>query len=819
MKYGLKKMSSIFLGLILCLVLIGCTAEVLENQTDDQETVAEIPQEETEERACISELMAEIFEQFAHENHFEFTAPLIDVARDHIFTFDLTKEAMDSFNLNTEIVGWSDIVGIYRDSAFTQQVAYVSGGDGENFTYVELSPFRTPIFPFPGTEREQFADWGNANQYFLVKYFDLLTGDKLEKPLVTVFNIATEIAGSPWIEFDVTDDGNAGFRWTEVAGADEYAVLLIREHQDGRGIGREVDVIARTSQTYWHDTDERFNVRNANFRVAQIGMNMDTLYETYREDIAAGRLSLEEFVAMQYDFEEERTRDSNFYFAVIALNETGTSAVSNFINRAMIAPVVPMSVAFNLNKGGLSFVEGGLIPRWENDILLAPSHSWVIMADGSVSRQLIEYDIELVREELLLFGTYTEYDEEGWPIIDGTLNVPALTIPYRILGTPFTGFIQITDYDDATFESRLIELASRQAALRNRTGSIARQINLNPKPQEALEPEVDAQLNGDFEIFASSPLSAYLALQMLNGQTRISLVDFPESSDHAFLVDAWMEAISQNPLILGARGIQLCWLTGDLLVTFDHDIDEIARQQVVIKERIEEIVEEIFTPGMTDLEKQTAINYFLINYATYDFAALDNAELNNFMFVDSNYYDSFTAYGILINGVGVCSGYADAFTLIANRIGLESVVVTGYLQGSLPHAWNRVNIEGQWYTLDVTNNDNEFFPNAFFNLTDDEARTILTEDDRWMHNSELHRFVSTSDAPSEYYRYRNRFFNREEIIDALVAGITRSQQATYRTDVMLTDEQFINIALEVMERTGNFDLLGGHFLGIITLFE
>jgi len=823
----LKKITLIFSILMVGLLITACTTT---NDDDDTEAVDDelSIQDETDggaedildELVSLDELVADISLRFAREGSFNFTDPLIDVPRDHTFTFDLTQEAMDAFNENESITGWSNIIGIYRDSAFTQQVSFNASGDAENFTYVEISPFRTPVFPFSDFDHGEWNDWGNANQYFLVRYFDLITGEELETPEVTVFNIATEIIGTPWVKFNITEDGVAGLRWGEVAGADEYAVLLISEPKDGSGLGRWVEIIARTTEIYWDDTDEGFNRRNDSFRTALIGNSMDTLYEEYREAIATGELTLEEFATMQYDFEEALTLNYHFYFAVIALNDEGTSTVSNLIDRRSIAPQVPMSVAFNMNEGGILPSVGGLVARWDNDVLLAPSHTWIVMADGSVSRQLINYEIDRVREEYLLFGTYTYYDEEGWPIIDGTLDVAALTIPYTIEGTPFTGFVQITEYDEETFEHSLAELARRQDGLRSRTGDIARSINLSPEEDELdFEKEIATALNADFEIFASSPLSAYLAVQMLNGQTRISLADFPEASDHEYLIEAWFEAVLQNPLVLGARSLQLCWITGDLLLTYDHDAEEIRRQQIAINERVEEIVAEIIAPGMTDLEMQTVINAFLIENATYDFSALENAELNNFMFVDSFYYDSFTAYGILINGVGVCSGYADAFTLIGNRAGLESVIVTGYLQGSLPHAWNRVNIDGEWYTLDVTNNDSEFFPNAFFNLSDLEAATILTEDSRWMLDREISRFVANSAAHTEYYRYRGRFFDRTQIIDALVEGILVNGEAIYRTDVMLTDEQFLSIVFEVMDRTNNFDLFGGHFLGVITLFE
>ena len=807
-----KRITSLFLVSIAGVLLVGCN----NNSTIEEETDCY-----GEALVSLDDLVADISLRFAHTESFNFTEPLVDVPRDYTFTFELTQEAMDLFSANEDIADWGDIIGIYRDSAFMQRVLFRAGGDEENFTFVEISPFRNSVFQLPDGEQEEWADWGNANQYFLVKYFDLITGEALEVPEVTVFNIATEIAGAPWINFNITEDGVAGLRWGEVVGATEYAVLLISENQDGSGLGREIEIIARTTETYWNDSDEGFNRRNDNFRTTLIGNSIDSLYKEYREAIASGELTLEDFVALQYNFEENRTMNYNFYFAVIALNDEGTSTVSNLIDRRLVASQVPMSVALNMNEAGVRpAADGGSMARWDNDILLAPSHAWIIMADGSASRQLINYDINRAKEDFLLFGTYTEYDEDGWPIIDGSVNIPALTIPYTIEGTPFAGFVQITEYDEATFETSLEKLAERQDGLRSRTGDIARSIDLNPREEELdFDQEPAAALNTDFEIFASSPLSAYLAIQMLNGQTRISLADFPEASDHEYLVEAWFAAALQNPLVLGVRSLQLCWVTGDLLLTYDHDTEEIRRQQIAINERVEEIVAEIIVDNMTDLEMQTAINDFLVENATYDFAALENAELNNFMFVDSRYYDSFTAYGILINGVGVCSGYADAFTLIANQAGLESVIVTGYLLGSLPHAWNRVNIDGEWYTLDVTNNDNEFFPNAFFNLSDSEAATILTEDNRWMLDREISRFVANSPAYSEYYRYRGRFFDRQDIIDALVEGILNNQEATYRTDVMLTDEQFLLIAFEVMDQTNNFDLLGGHFLGIITLFE
>jgi len=780
----------------------------------------------SEDLVSVDELTADIQARFATADEVEY-GESISVPRDHVFYFDLTQEAVEIFREITETPdvdgGWTNMVNVYRDSAFTQPVAFTVAGDEETYTYLTIGPPRQPVFyltdnPQDLIDREVRDNWGNAGQYFLVQYYDFVTGGQLERPLVTIFNVEMEISGTPRVTFNMTEDGIAGLRWNEVPGAEEYLVIYIAESIDGSRTWRPMEFVTRTSETYWDDIEiiAGASRRNHSFRSFMDGDDsIDLVYELYRDLIESGQMTLEEFEALDYTFESQLLDTNNIYFAVVALNSEGNSAISNLIDLQSVAPRIPIQLSESMNEGGVipSSDHPSSTIELEGDVLLAPTHAWVVMGDGSVASRLINYDIDAV-----IRGQITGYDVDGVHLVEEIANGSTLLVPYTIEGTHFTGIMQLVGYDSEG--GTLEELAHRQDDLRGRGGDLERSVDLSAEIDEDDKGEVATELRGDFEPRSSSPLSAYLAVQMFNGQTRISLADFPQAADHEYLVEAWFEAVLQNPLVLGARSFQLDRLTGDLFVTYDQDASVQQRQQEAIMARVDEIVDEIITPGMTDLEMQTAINNFLIENATYDWGALDNAELNNFMFVDPEYYDSFTAYGILINGVGVCSGYADAFTLIADAAGLDSVIVTGFLQGSLPHAWNRVNIEGNWYTLDVTNNDNEHFPNAFFNLSDAEAATILTEDDQWRLNSQLSRYVARSSADSEFYRYNNLFFDQDEIVDALLESLLRDGEATYRTDVLLTDEQFFGIGEEVIRR-GRLDpdtVFGGHFLGIIYLF-
>ena len=52
----------------------------------------------------------------------------------------------------------------------------------------------------------------------------------------------------------------------------------------------------------------------------------------------------------------------------------------------------------------------------------------------------------------------------------------------------------------------------------------------------------------------------------------------------------------------------------------------------------------------------------------------------------------------------VCEGYARAFKLLCDRVGIPCVLVEGYANGG-SHMWNSVKMGSQWYGVDVTWND------------------------------------------------------------------------------------------------------------------
>lgn len=68
-------------------------------------------------------------------------------------------------------------------------------------------------------------------------------------------------------------------------------------------------------------------------------------------------------------------------------------------------------------------------------------------------------------------------------------------------------------------------------------------------------------------------------------------------------------------------------------------------------------------------------------------------------------------YGKLINKKAVCEGYAAAFKAFMDELNIPCKLVSGEatsngdFTGGINHAWNRVEVDGVWYQIDVTWDD------------------------------------------------------------------------------------------------------------------
>ena len=121
----------------------------------------------------------------------------------------------------------------------------------------------------------------------------------------------------------------------------------------------------------------------------------------------------------------------------------------------------------------------------------------------------------------------------------------------------------------------------------------------------------------------------------------------------------------------------------EVIVTYRMTADEISSMNMAAEKAAKEIVAQL-TPDMDDYEK---LKFF------HDYLVL-NCE------TDKSYAFSDTVYGALVEKKALCEGYSKAFAYLCNLAGIENVIVTG--KTYVPHMWNMVKVNGNWYHVDVT---------------------------------------------------------------------------------------------------------------------
>lgn len=97
----------------------------------------------------------------------------------------------------------------------------------------------------------------------------------------------------------------------------------------------------------------------------------------------------------------------------------------------------------------------------------------------------------------------------------------------------------------------------------------------------------------------------------------------------------------------------------------------------------------------TDVEKLRFFHDTIIDRCAYDKEGYPDP--------DDTHYADYTAYGALVAGKAVCEGYTKAFTLLCNQAGIPCWTVVGVTD--VPHAWNYVKLDGNYYMVDTTLDD------------------------------------------------------------------------------------------------------------------
>lgn len=219
-------------------------------------------------------------------------------------------------------------------------------------------------------------------------------------------------------------------------------------------------------------------------------------------------------------------------------------------------------------------------------------------------------------------------------------------------------------------------------------------------------------------------------------------------------------------------------------VTFSYILNQSSYQKAYsdMMNIIEQLVKSCH--NLSEYEKEYYIYNALIDMCTYDKTTLHSG----------------SAYGLLVENKARCEGYSKAFSLLMWYLDIECFAVTGDAN-NIRHSWNVVNIENNYYYVDVTWDDQEENPSlyAFFNVdkqTMDNALHVL--DDFY-----LKRVPICNSLYRSVFYQNNAIINdgenvKERLIEIFNSSIQKQENKIYIKVQSPTD---FNVASSIIKST------------------
>lgn len=709
---------------------------------------------------------ADIKEAFGIDDSSE-VMPLYNVAQDESFTFDF------KFDFYENDIDQYDYVTVHTDSACEEESRiyyYADFETNEGATALTISPM-SPILETDSQQDASIYDgvntWGNAPIYYMAIHYDMEaeTPVKLDEPVIVPFTVISEIP-APNVKGVVDETGRLKLTWDPVEGAEKYIIYKLRDGDlwtgednhalNGPETGFESLSMVRESETAETEFD---NFDGDNHGLGELTNNSGT-----------------------YIIGQNYCVCGDYYVsAVVNGEESGFSAGVSTADLILPYKVVE---------------ENDILYNRYNDVSQFPSTIDVCNIDGSISTRNVEYTRK--DDGVDLFG------------------FPRVEYWYTIEGTAITGYVVLVDYecevpDDIGEDSTVGNAPPEDNVTKRPDNDVETIIPVDPDSpkQETDDGLVEQQQQntqehieqGNRSEVANAPEGVYinadtaeeewLALNLISVNSDISLEAFPSLQDPYTLVDTFYKVYYQNPYIMGITSFEYDYNNFVFHVDYTYDENTAASKQSEISSKADEVVSSVISDGMSDQDKVLAIYDYLTENSVYDDDALASAEANNFRKVEGwEFEDSFNTYGVLVNGKGVCMSYAYAFRLLCDLSGVESIVTTGFLDGNLPHAWNMVKLDGEWYEIDCTNNAvTTGIPYFLYNADSSLAeQSGYTKDDLFAIDDKLGEYVGNDDS-KEYYSANGL---APESMDGLKQAITDNVTADTKVFAVRWSGEFDN---------------------------
>ncbi|MCT4585535.1 MAG: hypothetical protein N4A54_11470 [Peptostreptococcaceae bacterium] len=192
-------------------------------------------------------------------------------------------------------------------------------------------------------------------------------------------------------------------------------------------------------------------------------------------------------------------------------------------------------------------------------------------------------------------------------------------------------------------------------------------------------------------------------------------------------------------------------------VIFNYYNSEEETTEIVnaVNKKIDEIIENIITDDMSDIDIVYAIRDYMVENVKYDpqFA------------IDGAPGLSHSAYNVLIKNIGVCDGFSGAMKMILDRLGIESQIIYGHSPVSA-HAWNLITIDGITYHMDM---------NLEINYPQEPYRYMFVSDQSMELNGAYWNKDIYGIHKNVMPRNSVRIFNKEDVFNEIEAALANGK--------------------------------------------
>lgn len=183
--------------------------------------------------------------------------------------------------------------------------------------------------------------------------------------------------------------------------------------------------------------------------------------------------------------------------------------------------------------------------------------------------------------------------------------------------------------------------------------------------------------------------------------TALGNLDFVDEIVFPRTVNSWSDVFVRSGTILYVyAGSPLETIIKNAMAIYDTDFELVVMEdedEGAVEGYVDEIISQTIVAGMSDYEKAKALHDWIIDNASYDYT------LSNF-----------DASSILSGGSGVCDAYTRAYCILLSKVGIENRREVCAIDGTA-HAITAVRLNGNWYLVDCTNDDEGFgAPDSLF---------------------------------------------------------------------------------------------------------